>query len=82
MTHDLQTSTVEPSRQEAPVDGRPAGLPAAGPAMPRRSGRNTDTAALLARLEHEQAIGWTGVSRPWPCDQLPISDQNHRRYAA
>lgn len=37
---------------------------------------------LLAQLEREQAIGWTGVSRPWPCDQLPISDQNHRRYAA
>lgn len=66
MTHDLQTSTVEPSRQEAPVDGRPAGLPATRPAVPRRAGRN-----LLARLELEQAIGWTGVSEPDPIDQLP-----------
>lgn len=55
--NDLQTSTVEMRPPASPVDDMPAGLSA--------------TRTLLAQIELEQAIGWTGVSEPDPIDQLP-----------
>ena len=64
--NDLQTSTVEMRPPASPVDDRPAGLSATRPARHGRAGRT-----LLAQLELEQAIGWTGVSEPDPIDQLP-----------